>query len=319
MELKWNQPKDQSFEAGLDRGVIYLNSGEAVPWNGLSSVDDEGESSTNDLYLDGIKYLSFITPRDWSGSLEAYTYPDAFAELIGIAELGDGLYVDSQAPDSFGLSYRTMVGTQIDNVQHYKIHLIYNVMASLNGFTNETLSGSATDPTSFKFDLTAVPVQIPGARPSAHIILDTRTLDPIVKTNLETLLYGSESTSPAMPTVTELVDFTNFTGDVVVVYNGDGTWTATGSNQNVFMTDAVHFQIHNVAAEYLTTDIYRFLGLAYDAAFVISVDTDDSLYYRLFEGASNVAFDTDDVPYYLVGAVNAAIREDTDGVPYLDY
>ena len=321
-KLEWNRPQDQTFEAGLDRGVIYVEDGPAVAWSGLSSVDDSGESTTREFYLDGIKYLAVVSPRDWKGKLVAYTYPDEFAALLGIAELGDGLYVDSQPLGRFGLSYRTMVSTPaVDTTQQYKIHLIYKVMASLAGFTNTTLTNEAVDPTRFEFDLAAVPIQIPGRRPSAHIILDTREIDSTALVALENIIYGSEDQEPALPTITQLTDLLNYGDEVVVVYNGDGTWTATGSNANIMMLDSAgHFRITNVNAEYLSEDIYRFFGVDGDLVVLqVLEDTDGALYYTLGEGVSNVAIDTDGVPYYNDGAFGARIEKDTDNEPYIDF
>jgi len=317
-KLEWNRPQDRTFEAGLDRGVIYVEDGPVVAWSGLSSVEDGGESVVKEFFIDGIKYLATVSPRDWKGSLTAYTYPDEFAELIGIAELGDGLYVDSQAHGRFNLSYRTMITTpEVDTKQHYKIHLIYKAMASLSGFTNETLTGDGTDPTAFEFELTAVPIAIPGFRPSAHVILDTRKMDDATLATLEDIIYGTDLVDPAMPTIVELIDLLRYTGGVVVVYNGDGTWTATGSNKDIYMLDNDgHFQIDNVAAEYLSEDIYQFIGVGGEAIFTLVLDTDNVPYYKYGELMSHVDIDSDGVPFYTAGPSDAKLGEDTDGVLY---
>ena len=319
--LQWNRPKDQTFESGLDRGVIYLETGKAVAWSGLTNVSDSGSSEVKELYIDGQKYLATISPRDWSGSLEAYTYPEEFAELLGILELGDGLYVDSQLPGRFNLSYRTMVSSPnlSDPTQHYKIHLIYKVMASVSGdISYETLSDGASDPSSFSFDLTAVPQAIPNARPTAHIILDTRKLDAVTRGTLEGMLYGNGYRDPEFPTISELTDMLTFGGRVVVVDNHDGTWTATGSNSNIIMVDDSLFEIHNVAANYLSDTVYEFFGVGDSDAvrFVLAEDTDGVPYYKLGEGVTNVNLDTDGVLYFGAGEYGANLAEDEDGQLY---
>ena len=316
-KLEWNRPEDQTFEAGLDRGVIYVEDGPAVAWNGLTNIDDDGSSNVKEFYVDGIKFLATVSPRDWKGKLTAYTYPNEFGGLIGIAELGDGLYVDSQAPGRFGLSYRTMVTTPaVDKKQHYKIHLIYKVMASLDGFANETWTGS-TDPTEFEFELSAVPIKIPGHRPSAHIILDTRKLDEVTIASLEDIIYGTDTQEAAMPTIEQLIDLMAFGDRVVVVDNGDGTWTATGSNLNVRLLDNQgHFQIDNVAAEYLTPEIYEFFGIDVITGFFIALDEDTIPFYEYGEGLPNLNIDTDGNPFYEVESAEALISEDEDGIPY---
>jgi hypothetical protein len=224
--LKWNRPKDQTFEAGLDRGVLYLEpderfiNGRAVAWSGLINVEDSGSSDTKELYRDGQKYLSVMSGRDWEGSLEAYTYPEEFDQLIGIKELGDGLFADSQIPGRFGLSYRTMVSSpNLNDEQHYKIHLIYKVMASIDTRTYSTLSSSNLDPSTFSFSLSAVPQKVPGSRPTAHIILDTRKIDVETRQTLEEILYGKFGAEPHLPTITELVDLLSFGDTVTIVEN----------------------------------------------------------------------------------------------------
>ena len=318
-KLEWNRPQDQTFETGVDRGVIYVEGGSAVAWSGLSSVQDGGESTLKEFYIDGIKYLAVISPRDWKGSLVAYTYPEAFGAMLGIEELADGLYADSQAPGRFGLSYRTMVtAPAVDKKQHYKIHLIYKVMASLGPTDYTTLSAAAADPSSFEFELAAVPIKIPGFRPTAHIILDTRKMDAPTLSTLEAMLYGDANRSPTMPTIDELIDLLKFGDDVTVVDNGDGTWTASGSNKNVYMTDATHFGIDNVAAVYESDSVYRFLEAVGASSFSALVDDDGGLYFAGDVGPSNIGLDTDIVPYFLLGEDDAQIHEDTDGVPYFE-
>ncbi len=347
--LKWDRPKDRTFEAGLDRGVLYLETGKAIAWSGLTNVTDSGKSEIKELYLDGQKYLTSISARDWEGTLEALTYPDEFGELLGILELGDGLYADSQMPGRFGLSYRTMVSTpNLDTEQYYKIHLVYKVMASMSDLSYSTLSSDSLDPVPFQFDLSAVPQRIPNARPTAHVILDTRKMDDTTRVNLEGILYGKFGSEPRMPSITELVDLLSYGDGVVIVENfyvspetlppginpstgveyayGDskGTWTATGSNTNVYMIPNpfdpddpnvdTFFQIDNSSAHFITSEIYEFFDGG--VGFSLFTDTDGIPYYGSGLGDSNVGIDTDGVPFYADGQDAATINEDTDGTPY---
>lgn len=314
--LQWDRPQDIIYETGLDRGVLYLDTGEAVSWSGLSSVSDSGETVTKEFYIDGQKYLTMVSGRDWKGSMEAYTYPDEFSHVIGIPEIADGLYADSQIPSQFGLSYRTIVvSPEMDTVKHYKIHLIYQVMASLGEFTHNTLS-ETSDPIPFQFDLSAIPQRILGHRPTAHLIVDTRNIDAGTRASLEALIYGSDTINAVLPTPNDLLDMLSFGGSVTVVYNGDGTWTATGSNENVYMTDLSHFQLDQVNAEYLSSTVYKFIGLdSVDPAMTLFADSDAVPYYAIGEGTFNVGIDSDGVPYFLPGASSAVVSEDLEG-PY---
>lgn len=319
-KIEWNRPSDQTFQAGVDRGVIYVDDGPVVPWNGLSSVSDSGESTTKELFLDGIKFLAVVSPRNWQGSLEAYSFPDEFGELIGISALTDGLFADSQAPDRFNLSYRTMISAPNDSPkQHYKIHLVYKVMASLSEFSNTTL-GDDVEPVSFSFDLSATPIRIPGKRPTAHIIIDSRNLDDTLLKEIEDLLYGNENQDPVFPDINVLIDMMTFSNDVVVVYNGDGTWTATGSRANIKMLDNDgHFRIKNAPAEFINEDIYQFFGIESPAVLSLLLDTDGIPYLAWAEGTTNIGIDSDGTPYVELGENDASLYSDTDLTPYVDF
>lgn len=356
--LKWNRPKDQTFEAGLDRGVLYLESGKAIAWSGLVNVEDGGKSDVKDLYRDGQKYLSVIGGRDWEGSLEAYTYPSEFDELIGIVELGDGLYADSQMPKQFGLSYRTMVSSPGLNepVQHYKIHLIYQAMASLEPITYSTLTSNGLDPSAFKFGLTAIPQKVPNGRPTAHFILDTRGMDDSTRKTIEEILYGRFGAEPYMPGVLELIDILSYGDEITIVENfyqagepippgkkvGDskGTWTATGSSKNIYMIDNPYvqpgggydntpdeyFQIDNVTANFIPDSsqggklgqVYEFNGDGTSMGLKLMSDTDGVPYYTYGEEPTNVGVDEDGAAYYNQGSDDATLAQDSDGAPYYE-
>lgn len=316
--LQWHRPKDATFETGLDRGVLYPEDGAPVPWNGLISVESSGESEVKELYLDGIKYLSIVSARDWKGTLEAYTFPDEFSDMVGISEAGDGLYFDSQAPSRFCLSYRTMItAPDADTQQHYKIHLIYMATAVLGDVSHQTLSGEGVEPSSFTFELTAVPQSIPGWRPTAHVILDTREIDPITLGTLEGMLYGNGARNPEFPSITELTDMLTFTDTVTVVYNGDGTWTATGSNKNIQVDSDGYFVINNVLVSRPSPEIYVFLD-AEAGANGVYYDIDGVPYYAEATGKSGIGFDTDGAPFADPAMDEALIYEDLDSIPYLE-
>lgn len=319
--LEWNLPQDQTFEAGLDRGVLYVEDGPAVAWNGLTSVDDGGKSAIKEFFLDGIKYLSTISPRDWEGSLSAYMYPDEFGELIGISELADGFFADSQAAGRFGLSYRTMVSTPgVSEKPDYKIHLIYKAMASLSSFSHQTLTGNTVSPNEFGFDLAAVPIIVPGLRPTSHFIFDTRKMDQTKLQSLENLIYGDESTPPILPTIEQLIDLLRYADGVTVVYNGDGTWTATGSNSNITMFNFdTEFDITNVDAEWIDPDTYKFNGLDDGSTPSLVIDEDGVPYVGPSGGdLVGIGEDTDGEPYFGPGASGLTLEEDDDGVYYVD-
>lgn len=316
--LEWHRPQDFIFEAGLDRGVLYPEDGLAVAWNGLISVDDAGDSTIKNFYLDGIKYLSTASPRDWKGSLTAFTYPEEFTELVGLAELGDGFWADSQPGGRFGLSYRTMItAADYDDKQYYKIHLLYNLIATFESFSNKTLLGGAADPNEFKFELSAVPIFVSQRRPTAHFIIDTRKLSSEVLAELEGLLYGTDLTDPELPDIETLTSLLQFSGDVVVIYNGDGTWTATGSEENIKTFNfGTTFRIDNVAATFLEPNmVYQFDDAI--GTIVILLDEDDIPYVSVGDSTFAVFQDVDDVYYFDTGVGGFELQDDEDGVFYV--
>lgn len=318
-KIEWRRPQDQIFEAGLDRGVLYPDEGVAVAWNGLISVDDNGDAVIKNFYLDGVKYLSTASARDWKGTLSAFTYPEEFSELVGLSELADGLHADSQLPGRFGLSYRTMItAADYDQKQYYKIHLVYNLIATFSAFANNTLTGTI-DPNEFKFNLSAVPILVPQRRPTAHFIIDTRKVNDSILLELENIIYGTEIVDPAMPTIEELISLLQFTGGVVVVYNGDGTWTATGSEDDIRMFDYdTRFRIDNVAATYLEPGlVYQFDDAI--GTLIILLDDDDVPFIAVGDDGYTVFTDVDSIYYFdNVGVSVLEILEDEDAIYYID-
>lgn len=243
--LTWDAPNERFFQQGIDRGVLYAAT--AVAWNGLTGVDEGEQGSTSILYRDGTIYLADADASDFSGKLTALFFPDAFSECVGIPAATDGLYVDNQKPKRFGLSYRTLIG-QGGNADPfgYQIHLLYNVFATIAPRSRRSL-GSDNAPVEFSFDLVATPVRLPGFRPSAHYIIDTRTLGKSVIDQLEGILYGA-SEAPRLPTPQELYDLMNFGDSIIVTDHQDGTLTISGSYANVHMISSTEAEIKNINA-----------------------------------------------------------------------
>jgi hypothetical protein len=191
-QLKWDDIGERYFEAGVDRGVLYLSDNTGVAWNGLTSVKEAssgGEPAA--YYIDGVKYLNFASSKEFFGSIEAFTYPDEFAEYDGWLELGNGLSVDEQNRKSFGLSYRTLIGNDVDGLAHgYKIHIVYNALATPTDGTYATL-GDTPDPLSFSWAFTTTPIRVPGLKPLAHITIDSTKTNPTQLKFIEDYLYGT--------------------------------------------------------------------------------------------------------------------------------
>ena len=104
----------------------------------------------------------------------------------------------------FGLSYRTNVGNDVTDALGYKIHILYNVTALPKGKDRATYEDDVSfEP--FEWDISATPEEIPGIRPTAHYVVDSRDISEPLLTELEETLYGSPTNDPYLPLMANLV------------------------------------------------------------------------------------------------------------------
>lgn len=249
--LTWDKIDERFFQTGTDRGVLYPTSGDPVVWNGITGVEESGNGSTSISYIDGKIFLADSDATDYSGKLTAFFFPDEFAVCVGMPQVADGLILDNQKPKRFSLSYRSLIGSgTAGDMFGYQIHLLYNVMASVNPISRKTVNNTPA-PDEFSFDLVATPVKLPGYRPTAHYIIDTRRLDPETIAELESILYGSKDglTPGRLPQPIELFDMLSFGPSLAVTsYLADGTYNVKGARSNVYMTGTDTYQIDNINA-----------------------------------------------------------------------
>lgn len=203
--LEWDQMRERRFETGIDRGVLYDDSGLAVPWNGLVSISESKSREVKPYYLDGVKYLDHHVPGDYAAKLGAYTYPDELDALLGEISYAPGVVLHDQRGRLFHLSYRTREGDAIDGIDAgYKIHIIWNLTAVPSDTSFATM-GDNPAPGLFEWNLTGTPAQMFGVRPTSHISLHSRLIDSDVLQDLEALLYGTEEDDPALPSLVDLL------------------------------------------------------------------------------------------------------------------
>lgn len=206
--LQWDQVGERVYETGLDRGVLYPPEAPGVAWNGLLAVNEktEGEAPAS-YYVDGSKSLAMPGHSDFAATIQALTYPQEFEPFDGMGTLTDGVIVTHQPNELFGMSWRTLVGNDIDGTDlGYKIHLMYNALAAPSDKAYTTMSGQA-DPNTFSWDVTTIPVLTPGFKPMAHLVLDSRRLTPGALNSLESVLYG-EFEDPRLPLPEEVWSLT---------------------------------------------------------------------------------------------------------------
>lgn len=205
MRLNWGTIGERYFETGVDRGVVYVD-GKGVPWNGLVSVSESptgGEASP--FYIDGVKYSNNQMSEEFEATIEAYTYPDEFSLCDGTASISNGLFATQQKKKSFGLCYRTLVGNDVDGLEHaYKLHLVYNARVSPTQRSNGTI-GESVDPDNFSWSITTTPVKPRGMRPTAHFVIDSRDMSLHLRNRIEDVLYGTDETEPRLPSIAEVI------------------------------------------------------------------------------------------------------------------
>ena len=216
-KLVWDKTGERLYETGVKNGVLYPMVDGAYPkgivWNGLTAVTESpsGAEATA-LYADDIKYLNLMSAEEFGATVEAYTYPDEFAECDGSASLGTGVTIGQQPRKTFGLSYKTTLGNDVDNDNHgYKLHLIYGAMASPSEKAYSTINDSP-EAITFSWELTTTPVNVTGFKPTASLTIDSTKIDPAKLASIEALLYGSESGEAKLPLPDEIAEILKAAG-----------------------------------------------------------------------------------------------------------
>ena len=209
-KIVWDAVGEHIFETGVRNGVLYLKDAQGaystgVAWNGLTSVSESPEGAEpTDLYADDIKYLTLMSAENFKATIEAYTYPDEFAECDGSATIADGVTIGQQSRKPFGLCYRTAIGNDTDGNEHgYKLHIVYGCQASPSEKQYSTINDSP-EAITFSWEVSTTPVNVNGKKPTATLIIDSTKADKTKLTALEDILYGSESVEPRLPLPDEI-------------------------------------------------------------------------------------------------------------------
>ena len=209
-KIEWDKSGERLYETGVKQGVLYVYSKanaekpypKGVPWNGLSSVTESpsGAEATA-IYADDMKYLNLISAEELGITVEAYMYPDEFAECDGSAEIAQGISVGQQSRKTFGLCYRTAIGNDTDNNDYgYKLHIIYGCIASPSEKAYSSINDSP-EAISFSWEIKTTPVNVKtgGFKPTASIIIDSTKIEPAKLAKLEEALYGTDEEEAYLP------------------------------------------------------------------------------------------------------------------------
>ena len=202
--LTWDQVGERFYETGVDHGVLYIPTAgvydSGVAWNGLISVTESPSGAEpSPQYADNIKYLNLLSTEEFGGTIEAYTFPDEFAQCDGTAFPKVGLAVGQQTRKTFGLSYRTKIGNDTDGQDlGYKLHLVYGALAAPSEKAYSTVNDSP-EAVTFSWEFTTTPVEVTGLKPTALLTIDSTKVASADLTALEALLYGTELEEPSLP------------------------------------------------------------------------------------------------------------------------
>lgn len=207
--IVWDELGERFYETGVDRGVLYVQNDlglypEGVAWNGLTSItENPSGAEPTPLYADNIKYLNLMSAEEFGASIEAFTYPEEFEECDGSAQLATGVTIGQQPRRSFGISYRTIVGNDIEGDSFgYKIHLVYGGKAAPSDKGYNTVNDTP-EAVTLSWEVTTTPVRVEGFMPTASLIIDSTKVDVAKLKELEDILYGVAAGEEGEPVAVE--------------------------------------------------------------------------------------------------------------------
>lgn len=203
--LVWDEIGKKLFETGVSNVALYPQTstgeyGTGVAWNGVTNISESpsGAEATT-LWADNGKYLNLYSAEEYASSIEAYMYPDEFAECDGSAEIAKGVSIGQQARKSFGLAYKTLIGSDTDGNDHgYKLHLIYGCKAAPSERSHATVNDSP-EGMSFSWEISTTPVSVKGHKPTASVEIDSTKVDSAKLAAFEKILFGSDAAAARLP------------------------------------------------------------------------------------------------------------------------
>lgn len=208
--LTWDDAGKRLYETGVKRGVLYPQDDngaypKGVAWNGLTAVTESPEGAEpTPLYADDIKYLNLLSTEEFKATVEAYTYPDEFAECDGSGSLVEGVTIGQQDRKTFGLSYRTSLGNDVKGNEYgYKLHIVYGCLAAPSEKAYATVNDSP-EAITFSWEVSTTPVNVTEFKPTASLVLDSVKLGAAKMKAIEDVLYGSSTAEARLPLPDEI-------------------------------------------------------------------------------------------------------------------
>ena len=210
--LEWDKNEERQFEMGVSKMVLFPKKTDGsgtydkgVAWNGVTGVTESPSGAdVTDLWADNIKYASLRATETYGSTIEAYMFPDEFAECDGSAAAADGVYIGQQTRRPFGFAYCTNIGVGEDSEAGYKLNLVYNATASPSDKSYETVNDSP-DAVTMSWEVTTTAVNVTGHKPTAHITIDSTKVDKAKLKQLEDMLYGTAEKESTLPSPDEVI------------------------------------------------------------------------------------------------------------------
>ena len=239
--IVWNSSETPEYEIGVDRGILFPKVGDGIPWSGLTTVVETTENEDlKSNHYNGSKFVKRQRPGEFSASLDGLSYPHI------LDEFGSDLY---------DLTYRTL-----KSEDKYLIHLVYNARLKKSTTAYNTVSLSSRLTTQ-NWMLSTRPIKIEGIGPVSHLIIDTSQAYPWTVDAFEELLYGGSLGNAKMPSIPEVLEVFEINSILRIIDNGDGTWTADGPDDVVYMTGVDTFEINWPTVIYLDSFTYKVSSL----------------------------------------------------------
>ena len=200
-KVKWDQTGKRLYETGVDRGVVYPQASngsypKGAGWNGLTAVTESPSGAEpTPLWANNHKFLTLMSAGEFGATIEAYTYPDEFAECDGSSDLAKGVRIGQQKRKTFGFTYRTKIGNDVDGESYgYRLHLVYGALAAPSEKNRQTINEDP-EATTMSWEISTTPVEVDGFEPTSHLEIDSTTADHEKLAALETILYGKDPTT----------------------------------------------------------------------------------------------------------------------------
>lgn len=234
--LIWDDISGRDYESGVDRGVFYPLNGPGQVWNGLVSVEESpSDADDRPRYLDGKRIGNRRRLGQFSATISAFTYPTTFSPG----------FRTPQRRTHFGLSYR------VPTADGYKIHLVYNAMASPS---EKNYVYDDTSP--FEWTLSTRGMLGPDGKIISHMVIDASEAWPQTIEAFETILYGTDDAEARLPTPQEAFDIFEANSVLRIIDHGDGTWTAIGPDEAVITYPDGSFKIDWPSVVWISEDTY---------------------------------------------------------------